>query len=76
MQSDGLLLIKNLTKPQQKLPRRGNQAGNQAWQGWTGQDMTGYDDKLTKEYKHKEIMKGANEEGNEVNRWGKLTNNQ
>ncbi len=44
-------------------------------QDWTHSEWN--DDKLAQDYKHKEIIKGAKEEGSEVyKRWNKLTNNQ
>ncbi len=73
----------------QKLPRRGKTGQlarldktrqDKARQGRAGQEQDTFngniDDELARDCKHKEIIKGANEEGNEVNRWGKLTNNQ
>ncbi len=76
----GLLLTKNKTN-EQKLPRRGKtdwlasrqgRAG-QAGQGWTGhrRHLT-LGNEPTRNCKHKEIIKGANEEGNEGKQLGKI----
>ncbi len=65
----------------------GKQAGRLATrQGRAGQVRTGQgrarhnqgniDDELAKDCKHKEIIKGANEESNEGRQGGKLINNQ
>ncbi len=53
-----------------KLPRRGKKrtACNKAWQGKTRQEP--FDGKLAQDCKHKEIIKGANEEGNNENTVG------
>ncbi len=50
----------------------------QAGQGWTGQGWTGHRRHLTngneptRNCKHKEIIKGANDEGNEGKQLGKI----
>ncbi len=74
---DGLFIDKN-KQNKTKLPRRGKQDSWKAWQGRTGQDRTQQDtcdddninDELARDCKHKEIIKGANEEGNEINTGG------
>ncbi len=73
VQEMGFLLVKNKTK-QQKLPRRGK-TGQLA--GLAGQDRTRqgrhsrtFDNEPARDCKHKEIIKGANEEGNEKNTGG------
>ncbi len=75
MQENGLLIIQKQTI-QQKLPRRGK-TGQLARLDKTrqGRAGTGYiqgniNDELARDCKHKEIIKGANEEGNEVNTGG------
>ncbi len=65
----------------QKLPRRGKTDWLD-WTrlGWTGQGRTGhktsddptYGNEPTRNCKHKEIIKGANEEGNEGKQLGKI----
>ncbi len=46
----------------------------QAWQGRTGQDRIHamYDHELAQDCKHKEIIKGANEEGNKERQLWKI----
>ncbi len=42
-------------------------------QGWAGhQAQTTFDDELAQDCKHKEIIKGANEEGNEITQVGQI----
>ncbi len=57
----------------QKLPRRGK-TGQLARLDKTGQEQDTFngniEDELARDCKHKEIIKGANEEGNEVNTGG------
>ncbi len=77
----GLLfrIIKQTNK--QKLPRRGKTDWLD-WTrlGWTGQGWTGhktsddptYGNEPTRNCKHKEIIKGANDEGNEGKQMGKI----
>ncbi len=44
-------------------------------QGKARLEQETFEDELAQDCKHKEIIKGANEEGNEgKNRWGKLNN--
>ncbi len=71
--------IKNKTKQQQKLSRRGETGQlarlgrarqgkarqGKARQGKARQEQETYDDELAQDCKHKKIIKGANEEGNE-----------
>ncbi len=75
--------IHNNKTNKQKLPRRGKTnwlASRQGWtgQGWTGQGRTGHRRHLTlgneptRNCKHKEIIKGANGEGNEGKQLGKI----
>ncbi len=81
---DGLLLIKNNRTNKLKIPRRGKTGqlaglARQGKVGRAGQDRTGnnqgnIDDELARDCKHKEIIKGANEEGNKINTGGE--NNQ
>ncbi len=65
---DGLFIDKNKQNKQQKLPRRGK-TGQLA--GLARQDRARQgrqdtcDDELAQDCKHKEIIKGGNEEGNE-----------
>ncbi len=76
-EAKGLLfrIIKQTNK--QKLPRRGK-TNWLAGQGWTGQGWTGHRRHLTngneptRNCKHKEIIKGANDEGNEGKQLGKI----
>ncbi len=64
---------------QQKLPRRGKQADwlagkaglDRAGQGWT-QTTSNIRYEPTRNCKHKEIIKGANYEGNEGKQLGKI----
>ncbi len=68
--------IKNKTKQQQKLPRR-RKTGQLARFGWAGhnktkQEQDKFDDELAQDCKHKEIIKVANEEGNEGIQVGKM----
>ncbi len=73
----GLLLTKNKTN-EQKLPRRGKTDWLASRQGRAGQGWTGHRRHLTLgneptwNCKHKEIIKGANEEGNEGKQLGKM----
>ncbi len=60
--------IKNKTKQQQKLPPRGKTGRL----GWAGQEQETFDDELAQDCKHKEIIKGANEEGKEGRRVGQI----
>ncbi len=77
--NDWLLLItinKNKPKPPRRgktdwlASRQGRTGQDRAGQGWTGQDKAGHRRHLTlgneptRNCKHKEIIKGANEEGN------------
>ncbi len=75
----GFILQEIKKKQQQKLPRRGKK--QDSWQGLAGQGTTRqeqetFDDELAQDCKHKEIIKGANEEVTREGRWGKLSNNQ
>ncbi len=70
---DGLLLIKNNTNKNYLVGE--NRTAGKAWQGKARQDKAGqeqetFDDGLAQDVKHKEIIKGANEEGNEINTGG------
>ncbi len=73
------LLVKNKTKRQQKPPCRGKHTGK-AWQDRTRQDKARQgrihpglnNDELVQDYKHKEIIKVANEEGNEERQVGQI----
>ncbi len=75
------LLSKNKTK-QNKEPTKTTPRGKTVWQAGQGKAGTGYNwgrygDELAQDCKHKDIINGANEEGNEIkHRWGKSTNNQ
>ncbi len=74
--------IKQKQKQQQKLPlgSKQEQGKGLARQGWTGQDRAGQgrihpgwnDAELAQDCKHKEIIKGANEEGNEGRQVGQI----
>ncbi len=69
----GFLLIKNKTKQTNKNYPVGEK--QDSLQGLTRQDRAGYNqgninDELARDCKHKEIIKGANEEGNEINTGG------
>ncbi len=64
---DGILLIKKKKKKNYPVGEK-----QDSWQGLAGQGTTRqgrnqetFDDKLAQDCKHKEIIKGANEEGNE-----------
>ncbi len=67
-----ITMINKINK--QKLPRR----GKADWLDWTRLDWTQdiddptYDNKPTRNCKHKEIINGANEEGNEGEQLGKF----
>ncbi len=75
--------INNSKQNKQKQPRRGKtnwlaRRQGRAGQGWTGQDKAGQGRHLTlgneptRNCKHKEVIKGANEEGNEGKQLGKI----
>ncbi len=75
-----LLIIKNKTNKNNPV---GEKTDCQAGQVWTrldraGQDTrhTSNDDEPTQNCKHKEIIKGANEEGNEGKQLGKINQKQ
>ncbi len=61
VQEMGFLLIK-INKTSNKNYPVGEKQDN--WQAWQGRQDT-CDDELAQDCKHKEIIKGANEEGNE-----------
>ncbi len=62
---------KNYPVGENRLAGQGRAGQGKAGQGRTGQDFTqgNIDDELTRDCKHKEIIKGANE-GNEENTGG------
>ncbi len=72
----GLFINNNNKRNNQKQPHRGKTKW-QAGQGWTRQDTRRttdptYGNEPKRNYKHKEIIKGANEEGNEGKQLGKI----
>ncbi len=67
------LFINNNKQNKQKQPRRGKKTGKLA--SWTRQDVrrrTTHGNEPTRNCKHKEIIKGANEEGNEGEQLGNI----
>ncbi len=74
------LLFRKIKQTNKNYPVGEKQTGwlDKAGQGWTGQGWTGHRRHLTngneptRNCKHKEIIKGANDEGNEGKQLGKI----
>ncbi len=79
MLEENRLINNNKTNEQTKLPRRGkNRLAGLDKAGWKAgldtrhQTTPTYGNEPTRNCKHKEIIKGANEEGNEGKQLGKI----
>ncbi len=76
VQEMGFLFINKIKQNNKNYPVGEKQDSWQAWQGRTGHDKADrthsrtFDDEPARDCKHKEIIKGANEEGNEENTGG------
>ncbi len=70
-----VLLITKINKTNKNYPVGEKQTGRLAdWLDWTRQDIDNptYGNEPTQNCKHKEIIKGANDEGNEGKQLGKI----